>query len=103
MSITTRDWESKANYHKSLFRLDKSNQIQNGISIDFLPANNIQTKKGNTSLENLKNFPKKNTIGVEPCSNVEKIKEESYFFRLSNWQNNLLDFYEKNGCSQKDH
>ena len=27
---------------------------------------------------------------------VELIKEESYFFKLSNWQEKLIDFYEKN-------
>ena len=27
---------------------------------------------------------------------VEWVEEESYFFRLSKWQDNLLDFYEKN-------
>ena len=37
-----------------------------------------------------------NNFVTRDGSNVEKIKEESYFFRLSNWQNNLLDFYEKN-------
>ena len=29
-------------------------------------------------------------------SSVEWIEEESYFFRLSNWQDKLLDYYEKN-------
>jgi len=29
-------------------------------------------------------------------SKVEWIEEESYFFRLSKWQDNLLDYYEKN-------
>ena len=29
-------------------------------------------------------------------STVEWIEEESYFFRLSKWQNKLLDYYEKN-------
>ena len=29
-------------------------------------------------------------------SEVEWVKEESYFFKLSNWQERLLDFYEKN-------
>ena len=28
-------------------------------------------------------------------SEVEWVKEESYFFKLSNWQERLLDFYEK--------
>ena len=27
---------------------------------------------------------------------VEWLKEESYFFKLSNWQNKLLEFYDKN-------
>ena len=29
-------------------------------------------------------------------SKVEWLEEESYFFKLSNWQNKLLEFYEKN-------
>ena len=29
-------------------------------------------------------------------SPVEWIEEESYFFRLSKWQDKLLDYYEKN-------
>ena len=29
-------------------------------------------------------------------SPVEWVKEESYFFKLSNWQNKLIEFYEKN-------
>ena len=35
-------------------------------------------------------------IAVDSGSIVEWIEEESYFFRLSKWQDNLLKFYEKN-------
>ena len=35
-------------------------------------------------------------ISIETKSTVEWIEEESYFFRLSKWQNKLLDYYEKN-------
>ena len=35
-------------------------------------------------------------ISVSSGSIVEWVEEESYFFKLSNWQNKLLDFYEKN-------
>jgi methionyl-tRNA synthetase len=35
-------------------------------------------------------------IAIESGSIVEWIEEESYFFRLSKWQDNLLKFYEKN-------
>ena len=33
---------------------------------------------------------------TENGSPVEWVKEESYFFKLSEWQNKLIDFYEKN-------
>ncbi len=33
---------------------------------------------------------------TENGSPVEWVKEESYFFKLSNWQNKLLDYYENN-------
>jgi methionyl-tRNA synthetase len=35
-------------------------------------------------------------ISIASGSKVEWIEEESYFFRLSKWQNNLLEYYEKN-------
>ncbi len=35
-------------------------------------------------------------ISIESGSPVEWIEEESYFFRLSKWQEKLLDYYEKN-------
>ena len=35
-------------------------------------------------------------IAVSSQSTVEWIEEESYFFRLSKWQDKLLDYYEKN-------
>jgi len=35
-------------------------------------------------------------IAISSGSTVEWIEEESYFFRLSKWQDNLLDYYEKN-------
>ena len=35
-------------------------------------------------------------IAVSSKSTVEWIEEESYFFRLSKWQDKLLDYYEKN-------
>jgi methionyl-tRNA synthetase len=40
----------------------------------------------------------KNNIKISSASgsSVEWIEEESYFFRLSKWQNYLLDYYEKN-------
>ena len=38
----------------------------------------------------------KNKIAILSGSSVEWIEEESYFFRLSKWQDNLLKFYEKN-------
>ena len=38
----------------------------------------------------------KNKIAIVSGSLVEWIEEESYFFRLSKWQDNLLKFYEKN-------
>ena len=38
----------------------------------------------------------KNKIAIVSGSSVEWIEEESYFFRLSKWQDNLLKFYEKN-------
>ena len=37
-----------------------------------------------------------NKVAVSSGSLVEWIEEESYFFRLSKWQNKLLDHYEKN-------
>ena len=35
-------------------------------------------------------------VSIESGSSVEWIEEESYFFRLSRWQDKLLDYYEKN-------
>ena len=35
-------------------------------------------------------------VSVNSGSRVEWVEEESYFFKLSKWQNKLLDFYEKN-------
>jgi methionyl-tRNA synthetase len=35
-------------------------------------------------------------VAEESGSSVEWIEEESYFFRLSKWQDKLLDYYEKN-------
>ncbi|MDC0615991.1 methionine--tRNA ligase [Candidatus Pelagibacter sp.] len=35
-------------------------------------------------------------VAVSSSSPVEWIEEESYFFRLSKWQDKLLDYYEKN-------
>ena len=35
-------------------------------------------------------------ISISSSSQVEWIEEESYFFRLSKWQDKLLDYYEKN-------
>ena len=35
-------------------------------------------------------------ISVSSGSTVEWVEEESYFFRLSKWQDKLLDYYEKN-------
>ena len=35
-------------------------------------------------------------VAAASRSSVEWIEEESYFFRLSKWQNKLLDYYEKN-------
>jgi methionyl-tRNA synthetase len=35
-------------------------------------------------------------IAIESGSPVEWIEEESYFFRLSKWQNKLLDYYKEN-------
>ena len=37
-----------------------------------------------------------NKVAVASGSSVEWVEEESYFFRLSKWQNRLLDYYEKN-------
>jgi methionyl-tRNA synthetase len=37
-----------------------------------------------------------NKIAASSGSPVEWIEEESYFFRLSKWQDKLLDYYEKN-------
>jgi len=37
-----------------------------------------------------------NKIAVSSGSSVEWIEEESYFFRLSKWQDKLLEYYEKN-------
>jgi methionyl-tRNA synthetase len=36
------------------------------------------------------------TVAIDSGSLVEWIEEESYFFRLSKWQDKLLDYYEKN-------
>ena len=38
----------------------------------------------------------KKKVAISSGSNVEWVEEESYFFRLSKWQNKLLDFYNKN-------
>ena len=38
----------------------------------------------------------KKKVAITSGSNVEWVEEESYFFRLSKWQNKLLDFYNKN-------
>ena len=35
-------------------------------------------------------------ISISSGSTVEWVEEESYFFRLSKWQDKLLDYYEKN-------
>jgi len=35
-------------------------------------------------------------VSITSGSHVEWIEEESYFFRLSKWQDKLLDYYEKN-------
>ena len=35
-------------------------------------------------------------VSTNSGSPVEWLEEESYFFKLSKWQNKLLDFYEKN-------
>jgi methionyl-tRNA synthetase len=35
-------------------------------------------------------------ISITSGSEVEWVEEESYFFKLSKWQNRLLDYYEKN-------
>ena len=35
-------------------------------------------------------------VSIESGSNVERIEEESYFFRLSKWQEKLLKYYEEN-------
>jgi len=35
-------------------------------------------------------------VAIQSNSIVEWIEEESYFFRLSKWQENLLEYYEKN-------
>ena len=35
-------------------------------------------------------------VSVSSGSSVEWLEEESYFFKLSKWQNKLLDYYEKN-------
>ena len=35
-------------------------------------------------------------IAISSGSKVEWIEEESYFFRLSKWQNKLIDYYEEN-------
>jgi methionyl-tRNA synthetase len=37
-----------------------------------------------------------NKVSISSGSIVEWVEEESYFFKLSSWQNKLLDFYEKN-------
>jgi methionyl-tRNA synthetase len=37
-----------------------------------------------------------NKIAISSGSTVEWIEEESYFFRLSKWQDKLLNYYEKN-------
>jgi len=41
----------------------------------------------------IKDYDYKCPIHLKPC---EKVKEESYFFRLSKYTNKLLEFYEKN-------
>ncbi|MGC9188539.1 MAG: methionine--tRNA ligase [Sulfurihydrogenibium sp.] len=41
----------------------------------------------------IKDYDYKCPIHLKPC---EKVKEESYFFRLSNYTDKLLEFYEKN-------
>ena len=43
-------------------------------------------------IEEVNNIKKSKASG----SLVEWVEEESYFFKLSNWQDKLLDFYEKN-------
>ncbi len=35
-------------------------------------------------------------VSISSGSKVEWVEEESYFFKLSNWQKKLLDFYDKN-------
>ena len=35
-------------------------------------------------------------IAISSGSPVEWVEEESYFFKLSNWQDKLLEFYSKN-------
>ena len=42
-------------------------------------------------IEEVDNIKKSKASG----SLVEWVEEESYFFKLSNWQDKLLDFYEK--------
>ena len=49
----------------------------------FYNENEIETKDGEK-------------VSVNSGSRVEWVEEESYFFKLSKWQDKLLDYYEKN-------
>ena len=49
----------------------------------FYNENEIETKNGEK-------------VSVNSGSRVEWVEEESYFFKLSKWQDKLLDYYEKN-------
>ena len=49
----------------------------------FYNENEIETKDGEK-------------VSVNSGSSVEWVEEESYFFKLSKWQDKLLDYYEKN-------
>ena len=49
----------------------------------FYNENEIETKDGSK-------------VSVNSGSRVEWVEEESYFFKLSKWQDKLLDYYEKN-------
>ena len=87
---TTEDRHKKTVQHLWL-ELEKSGDI-------YLSKYSGWYSVSDEAFYNEDEISEKNNIKIATISGspVEWIEEESYFFRLSKWQNKLLDYYEKN-------
>ena len=89
--IRTTEDRHKKSVHHLWKELEKSGDIylskySGWYSVSdeaFYNENEIETKDGSK-------------VSVNSGSRVEWVEEESYFFKLSKWQDKLLDYYEKN-------